>query len=1300
MRTGAEGSEQVLLDLWKRRRHGGVMRPAEFARRAHAASATRAGSDAAAGLRFGLMFFSAPAPEAGSGASYRLVHEAARIADEGGLDAIWLPERHFHRFGGPYPDPAVLAASLAPLTQRIRLRSGSVIVTLDSPLRIAEKWAMVDNLSGGRVELGVGAGWSPRDFVLAPDSFADVKALFRERLEQVRRLWRGETLAFRDGRGEEASVGVFPRPVQTEPPIWVATTGSAETFRWAGAQGHGVLTMLLGGTLEDVTRNTALYREGRREAGLDPEGGRVALMLHTLVHDDEKRVREAVREPFTDYVRSALDSQRHASEEGRKLTPEEREKMVAFAYHRYTETAALFGRPESCEALLHRVAAAGVTEVACLVDFGVPEELALEGVERLARMAQARGVATSAPRTSTTPHAAAAPPTAEPVAIIGMAGRFPGAADPDVFWENVVAGVESLTPPPAGRRPTDKKAALGLGGFIDGIDLFEPQLFRIAPAEAAVMDPHQRLMLEAVRSALEDAGLAPDQTRGQPVGVFVAMYANGWAARGSGSAEELDPLAVTGSVRSMTANRVSFVFDWSGPSELVDTACSSGLVAVHRAVQALRSGECTMAVAGGVSLLLADEESAGLRELGVLSPDGRCRAFDGSGSGQARGEGVGAVVLKKLADAQRDGDPIHAVIRGTAVNHSGGRSASPTLPHAGRQAECILAAWRSAGVGPGDVGYIEAHGAGTAAGDLVELKAWTLALESLAEADEAGAPDMVIGSVKPNIGSLDAAGGIASLVKAVQALRHRRRPPLINFEGLDEEGPSPAAQLRFAKEPGDWPAPVRPDGRAAPRHAAVHAYGLGGVNAHVVLAEPPPLAAASAAEHAEVVVVSARTVESLRSGLERLRHALTAGSEAPRLADVAYTLRVGREAMARRWATVAHSAAELVSTIDAWLAGRPARVMADGADKIEAASDPVDAAAWAVAQSFVAGGRPDWTALMNGHGARRIHLPGYAFSPQRFPLDPAEAGENAAAPGNPVADFYNFVTRAEQLDEDEVYLTLAPFPEIVEGFSWTSTIQDPERHPAHHAMLLARQREMRAVMLANVDFERVAHVHDIGCGLGSDLIVLARRHPHLTASGYTLSEAQAAAATQRIARRGLAERARAFCRNSAKEPLPRKADLVIGVEVAHHVEDKDGLFANIRAGLSDSGRLVLADTIAATVAPIALAEVGSFTWPKEDYAALFARHGLEITTCIDVSQEIANFLHDPGLDAMLEREAAAAVRAGRDEGVDLAVKVQRSWDAFGEALRTGLVHYVLVEAVPSTDPTRALAQNRQQVGLS
>ena len=355
---------------------------------------------------------------------------------------------------------------------------------------------------------------------------------------------------------------------------------------------------------------------------------------------------------------------------------------------------------------------------------------------------------------------------------------------------------------------------------------------------------------------------------------------------------------------------------------------------------------------------------------------------------------------------------------------------------------------------------------------------------------------MVIGSVKPNIGSLDAAGGIASLVKAVQALRHRQRPPLINFEGLGEEGPSAgdAASLRQGARRLAGARAARTDEPHRDMPPCTPMAWAGSMRTSCWRSRRP-CRLASSAEHAEVVVVSARTVESLRSGLERLRHALTARSEAPRLADVAYTLRVGREAMARRWATVAHSVAELVSTIDAWLAGGPAPVVADGADKIEAASDPVDAAAWAVAQSFVAGGRPDWMALMNGHGARRIHLPSYAFSPQRFPLDPAEAGENPAAPGNPVAAFYNFVTRAEQLDQDEVYLTLAPFPEIVEGFSWTSTIQDPERHPEHHAMMLARQREMRAVMLANVDFGRVAHVHDIGCGLGSDLIVLARRHP-------------------------------------------------------------------------------------------------------------------------------------------------------------------------------------------------------------
>ncbi len=336
------------------------------------------------------MFFSAAASEKPRPELYRLVHEAARFADARGFSAVWVPERHFHAFGGPYPNPAVLAASLASVTRNVRLRAGSVVLPLHHPIDVVEAWSMVDNLSAGRVEIAFGSGWNPNDFVLSPDSYGDAKGTMKRRIEDVRRLWRGEALALANGRGETVPTRVFPVPVQPEPPIWISATGTPETFAWAGSNGFNVLTMLLGGNIDDVAPKIALYRESRRTAGLDPDGGKVALMLHSFVHADGDLARKTVREPFMEYVRQSVDVQRHGSAEGRAMTEAQREQLVAYSFERYTRSAALFGSPAECRAMLDRAAAAGVDEIACLIDFGVDEAKVLDSLEHLDAMRPTR----------------------------------------------------------------------------------------------------------------------------------------------------------------------------------------------------------------------------------------------------------------------------------------------------------------------------------------------------------------------------------------------------------------------------------------------------------------------------------------------------------------------------------------------------------------------------------------------------------------------------------------------------------------------------------------------------------------------------------------------------------------------------------------------------------------------------------------------------------------------------------------------------------------------------------------------
>jgi natural product biosynthesis luciferase-like monooxygenase protein len=333
-------------------------------------------------LEFSLFYFSRDTSTPGRD-PYRLLIEGARFADEHGFAAVWMPERHFHTFGGLYPRPAVLAAALALQTRRIRLRAGSVVLPLHHPVDVAESWAVVDNLSRGRVDLAFVPGWNPDDFLLAPGNFQGRKALMSESLEQLERLWRGEAVTFPNGEGRDASVRVYPRPVQPELPVWITCTGSIEGFIEAGRAGRHVLTALLFQPIEELAVKIAAYRRARAEAGFDAESGRVALMLHTFVSDDDAAVDSAVREPLTQYLRSSVDLWRRATTKLEDLTASEQARMLRFAYERYRRTASLIGSLEYCREFAARVAAAGVSEIACLIDFGVEDEQTLQSLERL-----------------------------------------------------------------------------------------------------------------------------------------------------------------------------------------------------------------------------------------------------------------------------------------------------------------------------------------------------------------------------------------------------------------------------------------------------------------------------------------------------------------------------------------------------------------------------------------------------------------------------------------------------------------------------------------------------------------------------------------------------------------------------------------------------------------------------------------------------------------------------------------------------------------------------------------------------
>ncbi|SES15655.1 Acyl transferase domain-containing protein [Streptomyces qinglanensis] len=561
----------------------------------------------------------------------------------------------------------------------------------------------------------------------------------------------------------------------------------------------------------------------------------------------------------------------------------------------------------------------------------------------------------------------------DPIAVVGVGCRVPGADGPTQFWDNLAAGTDSVARPSARRRTAPVPAGPGLpdeGGFLDSVDEFDADFFGIPDREAAAMDPQQRLALELAWEAMEDAGVVPGALRHRPVGVFVGSLSDDYALLASrhGSAG-LSHHAMTGLQRGVIANRISHHLGVRGPSLLVDTGQSSSLVSVQLACASLRAGECELALAGGVNLALAPDTQLAAARLGVLSPRGRCRVFDRDADGFVRGEGGALVVLKPLAAAVADGDRVYCVIRAAAVNHDGaGEEMAAPDPRA--QGELLRAAHRAAGTDPADVQYVELHGTGTPAGDAAEA-------DALGEvfAGRSATP-LAVGSVKTNIGHLEGAAGIAGLVKTALALHHRELPASLHFTAPPDRLPLDAHGLRVQTTTADWPRPQ------APLLAGVSAFGMGGTNCHVVLAAHDgdgPGPAADAVDPAEPLPfpLSARTPAALAAAARALRAHLTARPGLRRV-DVAGTLATARTAHPCRALVLAHDRAALLAGLDE-LAGAADPVGAAVGDGAPAAASSVQECA----DRFLAGEQADWHAVFEQYAPVRVPLPGYPFQRRR-----------------------------------------------------------------------------------------------------------------------------------------------------------------------------------------------------------------------------------------------------------------------------------------------------------------------------
>ena len=648
---------------------------------------------------------------------------------------------------------------------------------------------------------------------------------------------------------------------------------------------------------------------------------------------------------------------------------------------------------------------------------------------------------------------------ATPIAIIGMSGCFPQAPDVQSLWNNLLEGKDCISEIPSSRwdwqsyfgnpATAANKTNVKRGGIVEDVELFDPLFFGISPSEAEQMDPQQRLLMMYIWKAIEDAGYAASSLSGTRTGLFVGTTSSGYNERVSRANIAIEGYSSTGMTPSVGPNRMSYFLNLHGPSEAIETACSSSLVAIHRGVSAIESGQCTMAIVGGVNTLVSPELHISYSKAGMLSEDGRCKTFSAQANGYVRGEGIGILVLKKLTDAEQTGDHIYGVIRGSAENH-GGRASSLTAPNPRAQADLLIAAYCKAEIDPRTVGYIEAHGTGTPLGDPIEINGLKTAFNELTQTiGEGPMPEAVcgVGSLKSNIGHLELAAGVAGVIKVLLQLQHKKLVQSLHCEQLNPYIQLEASPFYIVQEKREWEAMRDHEGNVLPRRAGVSSFGFGGANAHVVIEEyvPKPVVTPLGISASPLLIVlSAKNEERLYEQVQQLLTWVQArtyteerpgqandqseapgwhetpdrGRPYPSLQSLAYTLQVGREALEERLALQVSSFAELAEKLQRylqepqekghWYRGQVRRHKAAlfGADEEVQEALQATVSKWIqrgkyekLLEWWIKGLRIEWQHLYGEHLPQRISLPTYPFARERYWISSGASSGPAVACG-------------------------------------------------------------------------------------------------------------------------------------------------------------------------------------------------------------------------------------------------------------------------------------------------------------
>ncbi|MBN2533889.1 MAG: SDR family NAD(P)-dependent oxidoreductase [Spirochaetales bacterium] len=595
------------------------------------------------------------------------------------------------------------------------------------------------------------------------------------------------------------------------------------------------------------------------------------------------------------------------------------------------------------------------------------------------------------------------------IAIIGISGIFPQSKDLNEFWKHLENQDNLITEIPKERwdwreyygdpvKDGDKTRSKW-GGFISDVDKFDPLFFNISPGEAEVIDPQHRLFLEVVWKTFEDAGYKVSDFAGKSVGVFVGAQFNDYYRICKNAGISSSRLEI-GNSHAVLANRISFLFNFHGPSEAIDTACSSGLVAFHRAVKSIQNGESELAIAGGVSLMLTPDTMIGASKMGIISPDGRCRTFDKGANGYVKGEGIGAFLLKPLQQAIDDHDTIYAVVKGTAVNH-GGTAHSLTAPNSEAQAALIVNACEDGNIDPETITYIETHGTGTELGDPVEIEGLKKAFSQLGKQwknENRRYNYCGLGSVKTNVGHLEPAAGTVGLMKVILALQNKKLPGLVNFKEKNPYLEIDESSFYIVDKTREWVRLKDEKGNDIPRRAGVSAFGFGGTNAHVIVEEPPEMHREHdlSKEEKYIIPLSAKNSKILKKYVDELKRYLKANREQIVLENIAYTLQTGREIFNERVIFFISSMDELFNSMEAFLSdtsmeGRIYYGTIKKQEKKDVTQEQINEYVKVknykeLAGLWVNGIDIDWNTLYTIKPLK-ICLPGYPFDKKRYWID-------------------------------------------------------------------------------------------------------------------------------------------------------------------------------------------------------------------------------------------------------------------------------------------------------------------------